>query len=143
MTCRIFSIFRMLLSRLRQENDVIDEVTIHQLSITDGNTSQKKIKKRRIVNFVIMYNVNRCAIYITLNSTVSTKSCRKCPKIKHAQYKYTMCYRTFVLVLFIVLYLQNRAFSKWVISIFDLRVMSLDARHCQFRFRMNVNRKRK
>jgi len=130
----------MLLSRLRRENDVVGEVTIHHLSITDGNTSQKK---RRIVNFVIMYNVNKCTLYITLNSTISMKSCRKCPKIKHAQYKYTMCYRTFILVLFIVLYLQNRAFSKYVVSMFDLRVMSSEARRCQFCFRMNVNGKRK
>jgi len=35
----------MLLSRLRRENYAIDEVTIHQLSITDGNTSQKNFKK--------------------------------------------------------------------------------------------------
>jgi len=102
----------MLLSRLRRENDVIDEVTKHYLSITDGNTLQTNFKKRRIVNFVIMYNVNNCAIYIALNSMISMKSCRKCPKIKQAQYKYTLCYRMFILVLFIVLYLQNRAFSK-------------------------------
>jgi len=51
---------RMLLSRFRRENDVIDDVTIHHLSITDGNISQKK--------FVIMDNVNKYAIYITLNS---------------------------------------------------------------------------
>jgi len=76
----------MLLSRLRRANDVIDEVTTHHLSITDGNTSQKNF---RILNFVIMYNVNKCAIYITLNPTISMKSCRKCPKIKHAQYTYT------------------------------------------------------
>ena len=35
----------MLLSRLQRENDVVDEVTIHHLSITDGNTSQKNLKK--------------------------------------------------------------------------------------------------
>ena len=46
------------------------------------------------------------------NENISINFCRKCPEIKHAQYKYTMCYRTFVLVLFIVLYLQNRAFSN-------------------------------
>jgi len=79
----------MWLSRLRRENDVIDEVTIHHLSIIDGNTSQENLKRRRIVNFVIMYNVNKCAIYITLNSTISMKSCRKCLKIRYAQCTYT------------------------------------------------------
>ena len=40
-----------------------------------------------------------------------------------------------------VLYLQNRAFPKRVVSISDLRVMSLNARGCQCGFRMNVNLK--
>ena len=98
MTYRICSNFRMLLSCLRRENYVIDEVTIHHLSITDGNTSQKNFKKRRrIVNFVIIYNVNKYAIYITLNSTISMKSCREWPTINHVQYKYTMCFRMFIL----------------------------------------------
>jgi len=76
-----------------------------------------KKKQRRLVNFVIMYNVNRCAIYITLNSTISMKSCRKCPKLKHAHYKYTMCYRTFILVLFIFFYLPRHEFGRPALAI--------------------------
>ena len=38
-----------------------------------------------------------------------------------------------------VLNLQNRAFPKRVVSIFDLRVKSSNARGCQFRFRMKVS----
>jgi len=37
----------MLLFRLGRENDVIDEVTLHHLSITDNNTSQKKTTPHR------------------------------------------------------------------------------------------------
>jgi len=66
------------------------------------------------------------------------KSCRKGPKIKHVQHKCTMCFKTFTLFF---LYLQNRAFPKRVVSIFDLRVMSSNTRGCQFRLRMKVNLK--
>jgi len=40
-----------------------------------------------------------------------------------------------------VSYLQNRAFPKWAVSIFDLHVISSNASDCQFRFQMNVNLK--
>jgi len=68
------------------------------------------------------------------------KTCRKGPKIKHVQYKLMYCVFQNISIVF-VLYLQNRAFPKRVVSIFDLRVMSSNARGCQFRFRMKVNLK--
>jgi len=106
LTCRIFSNVRMIVSRLRRKNDVIDEVTMYTISPLHMAILRKTFKKRRIVNFVIMYNVSKCTIYITLNSTISMKSCRNCPKIKHVQYKYTMCYKTFILVLFLVFFIR-------------------------------------
>ena len=104
MTCRISSNVRMILSHLRRENDVIDEVTMYTISTLQMAILRKNLKKTRIINFVIMYNVSKCAIYKTLNSTISMKSCRNRPKIKHVQYKYTICYNTFILVLFLVFF---------------------------------------
>jgi len=66
------------------------------------------------------------------------KSCRKGPKIKHVQYKFTMCFKHLYCTCFIS---SNRAFPKRVVSMFDLRVMSSNARGCQFRFWMKVNLK--
>ena len=89
MTCRIYSYFRMLLSCLTRKwrhRRCNNTPFVHYRW---QYFAKKTLKRRRIVNFVIMYNVNKCAIYITLNSTISMKSCRKCPKIKHAQYTYT------------------------------------------------------
>ena len=97
MTCRIYSYFRMLLSRLTRKwrhRRCNNTPFVHYRW---QYFAKKTLKRRRIVNFVIIYNVNKCAIYITLNSTISMKSCREWPTINHVQYKYTMCFRMFIL----------------------------------------------